>query len=386
MRHLLVICVFVLAGAGKMTAQDLDFATADGGWEPGALSKTYTGIGSPATNVTVVITGTTSGFQANQPNDNANGLGQNMNFTSNAQCITTTITFSPGVSNVSFLIRDVDRGALAADGSGSYNYVDQVTITGQNGATVLTPAIGAPSVAGANTVVGNVITGANNNVAPVNAISFSGVVTQVVIQYCNGPNVIANPGTQGVTIGDISWEAAPLPVRLVSFRGFPGKDRIVLSWETVFEENSERFEVERSRDALSFERIGQQPAAGTTHRRQLYTFTDEHPQPGTNYYRLRQVDFDGRFEKTKPIAVQYSPDGTYWNAYFAAPQVIVAETSEPNPDFRVISVAGLPLLSRVEKMDQNRYHLHLLPTSNRLIILQLLTKNGLISKKILNTF
>src|ERR1041384_213250 len=138
MHNFIRICLLVLIGVNRVMAQDLDFATTSGGWTPGALSKTYTGIGTPATDVSVSITGTTTGFQANQPDDNAGGLGQNMNFTSNAHCTTTTITFSPGVSNGSFLVRDVDRGAVAAGGSGSYNYVDQVTITGQNGATAVT--------------------------------------------------------------------------------------------------------------------------------------------------------------------------------------------------------------------------------------------------------
>lgn len=386
MRNFLLASAIVLIGGGGTWAQDLDFATAGGGWTPGALSKSYTGIGSPAANVSVTITGTTTGFQANQPDDNAGGLGQNMNFTSNAHCITTTITFSPGVNNLSFLMRDIDRGTLAAGGSGAYNFVDQVTITGQNGGTAVTPTIAAPSVAGANAVAGNVITGTTSGVSPTNAISFSGMVTQITIQYCNGPNVIANPGNQGVTIGDLFWEAAPLPVRLVSFRGAVRKNQIVLSWETAFEENSERFEIERSPDALGFERIGQQVAAGTSQSRQVYTFTDNAPAFGVNYYRLRQVDVDGQFETTKPIAVAYHPGGRYVTAHFIARQIIEVQTNEPNPHFRVLSVAGLPLLNRLEHLADDRYQLHLVPAPNGLILLQLVTKNEVISTKILNPF
>ncbi|WP_265990957.1 hypothetical protein [Larkinella insperata] len=368
----------------NLRAQDLDFATTGGGWTSGSLSKSYTTIGSPATNVSVVITGTTTGFQANQPAHNANGLGQNMNFTSNTHCITTTITFSPGISNLSFLVRDVDRGALATGGNGAYNYVDQVIITGQNGAAAVTPAIGAASVAGANTVVGNVITGTNNNVAPVNTVLFSGLVTQVVIQYCNGPNVIANPGTQGVTIGDLSWEAAPLPVRLVSFQGQVRENNVVLNWETASEENSERFDLERSTDALEFERIGQQPAVGTSQARQFYTFTDENPQPGMNYYRLHQVDYDGQFENSKPIAVEFKPADAYLKVYFASFHGICVETGEPSPHFRVLTPAGRSIQHRVETLGDNRYLLHLSPAPNGLVIFQLVTKNGVFTKKLLN--
>lgn len=91
----------------------------------------------------------------------------------------------------------------------------------------------------------------------------------------------------------------PLPVSLLYFRAQPqpataGRaNRIALSWATTWEQDANRFEVQRSRDGTEFGTIGQLPARGTTDSRQVYTFSDDWPDAGTTYYRLRQVDHDG---------------------------------------------------------------------------------------------
>ncbi|MCB0556998.1 MAG: hypothetical protein KDD02_25850, partial [Phaeodactylibacter sp.] len=50
---------------------------------------------------------------------------------------------------------------------------------------------------------------------------------------------------------------------------------------------------------------GRVQGAGTTLEPQEYSFIDEKPLRGLNYYRLRQVDFDGAVEYHKVISVEY---------------------------------------------------------------------------------
>ncbi len=91
----------------------------------------------------------------------------------------------------------------------------------------------------------------------------------------------------------------PLPVSLLYFRVQPQPatadraNRVTLSWATTWERDADRFEVQRSRSLSEFGTIGQLPARGTTNTRQLYDFSDDWPDSGTTYYRLRQVDTDG---------------------------------------------------------------------------------------------
>lgn len=69
-----------------------------------------------------------------------------------------------------------------------------------------------------------------------------------------------------------------------------------LIWETASETNNHGFEIEQSRDGRNWHPLGFVNGHGTTQAAQSYAYTDARPLPGVNYYRLRQVDFDGNFE------------------------------------------------------------------------------------------
>ena len=67
-----------------------------------------------------------------------------------------------------------------------------------------------------------------------------------------------------------------------------------MAWSTTLEKNSQSFVVERSiGNSTSFSTVGTLPAAGNSAGIQNYTFTDPSPAAGTNYYRLKQIDFNG---------------------------------------------------------------------------------------------
>ena len=88
----------------------------------------------------------------------------------------------------------------------------------------------------------------------------------------------------------------PLPVELVAFTAEAAGRTARLSWRTASEKDNDHFEVERSRDGVSYVRIGNVAGAGTsTAAHDYYLVDDEAAQFGgsTVYYRLRQVDIDG---------------------------------------------------------------------------------------------
>lgn len=85
-----------------------------------------------------------------------------------------------------------------------------------------------------------------------------------------------------------------LPVDLVSFmaEALP-KQRARLEWRTASETDNSHYVVERSTDGETFLQLGEVAGAGHSQEEQAYGFIDETPAIGLNYYRLRQVDFDG---------------------------------------------------------------------------------------------
>ncbi|MBK6950228.1 MAG: T9SS type A sorting domain-containing protein [Haliscomenobacter sp.] len=85
----------------------------------------------------------------------------------------------------------------------------------------------------------------------------------------------------------------PLPITLTNFEAKPGPSSVSLTWRTASELNNDYLIVERSANGTDFAALVRIKGLGTTDGPQDYQFTDHTPLAGINYYRLRQVDFDG---------------------------------------------------------------------------------------------
>gem|GEM_PF-1845554 len=86
-----------------------------------------------------------------------------------------------------------------------------------------------------------------------------------------------------------------LPVTLVSFTAYLNDNNIVeLGWTTAGEKNNDYFLVEKSRDQKQWAAAGRVKGAGNTAGITSYKLIDDKPYEGTSFYRLVQVDFDGR--------------------------------------------------------------------------------------------
>ncbi len=93
-----------------------------------------------------------------------------------------------------------------------------------------------------------------------------------------------------------------LPVEWTSFQARAVNDEVVLTWQTATEVDNDHFAVERSYDGETFEEIGQVQGNGDSEEVRDYKFVDRAPGQGMVYYRLMQVDFDGKFSYSKIVA------------------------------------------------------------------------------------
>ena len=93
------------------------------------------------------------------------------------------------------------------------------------------------------------------------------------------------------------------PVDFVAFNGNLSGDHVTLDWATATETENDYFQVERSNDGLIYTAIGRVTGAGDSQDELSYTYLDYDYQPGANYYRLRQVDFDGTEDFSDVIQV-----------------------------------------------------------------------------------
>ena len=144
------------------------------------------------------------------------------------------------------------------------------------------------------------------------------------LNYGNVFNVVAIPGgpmnlyngNAGVGITC----AGALPVELFSFTGKNTPQGNLLQWKTLSESDNAGFEVYKSTDGQSWKNIGWVVGSGTTDLSADYELLDRAPSLGDNYYRLKQIDFDGEYEFSQVINVKYLSEG-----------VLVQVTPNPSP-------------------------------------------------------
>lgn len=94
----------------------------------------------------------------------------------------------------------------------------------------------------------------------------------------------------------------PLPIELKIFTGTSIREGNKICWSTVTENNNDYFVIEKSKDAISFETLGIEIGAGNSSTLLNYSLIDTNPYELT-YYRLKQVDYDGKETYSNIIVV-----------------------------------------------------------------------------------
>jgi hypothetical protein len=128
------------------------------------------------------------------------------------------------------------------------------------------------------------------------------------LDYCDpwvANKPFCTPADENGIIGPIVISTSGLPIELLFFRGFKKTSSILLKWATASELNFNYFEIQKSHDGINFSVINKMEGHGTTNERKDYSFEDEKPLIGRNYYRLKSVDFDGYSEVFDVIMVEY---------------------------------------------------------------------------------
>jgi hypothetical protein len=130
-----------------------------------------------------------------------------------------------------------------------------------------------------------------------------------------------------------------LPISLTSFKGRAQNKANVLEWSTSSEQNNKGFNLQHSANNLDFKNLGFILGSnGNTSKN--YAYTHSNPFAGVNYYRLQQIDLDGKSSFSKTISIDNKLNGS-----------IVAK---PNPSNGVFTFQGIDFSDNDEKIS---YHL-----------------------------
>lgn len=152
---------------------------------------------------------------------------------------------------------------------------------------------------------------------------------------------------QTISINDAASNTAttdcsivPLPVELVNFDGHKLEEEIILSWTTVSELNNDYFIIERSIDGNIWESIGFENGNGTTNATTNYGFIDRNFKAGTNYYRLKQFDFNGNIQFSDVFAIVANDDINVSLVPNPAKTNVAISTSEYFTQIDIINMQG----------------------------------------------
>jgi len=173
-------------------------------------------------------------------------------------------------------------------------------------------------------------------------------------------------------------EEETLPLKFVSFTAKPNPQNnsvVELKWQTTNEVNTENFLMERKTDATEFQEIGVK-ASKNTSGLQNYAYTDNNAPVGKVYYRLKQVDKDGKHQYSD-IAVVEVKNRVEFNIY-------------PNPAQNVLNVQlGSENITEIRVLNTNGQKLLSTPVSsretNKTINISSLSKGTYILQKIENS-
>ena len=114
-------------------------------------------------------------------------------------------------------------------------------------------------------------------------------------------NIIA---AGGATEAGYGVNGGSLPVEFAAFNLSIIKKAAALEWSTASEINNDRFEIEHSTDNLHFATIGSVKGKGDATTINKYTYTHLNPVAGINYYRVKQVDFDGKYAYSHTLSTE----------------------------------------------------------------------------------
>jgi len=120
--------------------------------------------------------------------------------------------------------------------------------------------------------------------------------------------------------------SCPLPIELISFEVSLNKSQVELTWQTASEHNNDFFMIERSQNGIDWEYLDKVDGAGNSNELLSYRTYDSHPYYGVVYYRLKQVDYDGKSSYSEIRSV-YNTD-----------ELMIL----PNPSTGIFGIGGMP--------------------------------------------
>jgi hypothetical protein len=182
--------------------------------------------------------------------------------------------------------------------------------------------------------LGGRITGSGNN---------DQITIDNVFKYRgSGPDVIG-PMVADASTGNGFISFTLLPVKFVSFTANKNSEGVFLSWSTTNEVNNSYFEIQRSKDGKNWDLAGKVNAATTTQNVNNYRFVDRSSDALIAYYRIRQVDLDGKSTYTEIRSIRSNSTEASAKIFKSGNQLVVelSNSSVEHLNIRIVNLNGV---------------------------------------------
>lgn len=147
--------------------------------------------------------------------------------------------------------------------------------------------------------------------SPSCAVVGSGLSFSVTAGQCYTWCMSYNGNGPGCVFSDFCpyyQQMTPLPIELSYFAGSNQGDVNVIQWNTITEKNNDYFVLENSMDALNWIELSRIDGVGNSNHLSTYSYQHKNFNKQINYYRLKQVDFDGTYKYNGIVAVDNTKD------------------------------------------------------------------------------
>lgn len=172
-----------------------------------------------------------------------------------------------------------------------------------------------------------------------------------------------------------------LPVTWLGFTAVEKGGQTALQWKVADEINADHYEIEYSTDGSQFTKLYTLPA--TTRFAATKTYDQLHPFPvaGTNYYRIRQVDKDGRYSYSKTELVRIAKANSIVVAPNPATSFVKVQAKTTITQIRLYNAAGQLVLSSNPAALSTTLMVNQLPAGQYSMVIE--TKDETIRKSII---
>ena len=152
------------------------------------------------------------------------------------------------------------------------------------------------------------------------------------------------------------------PVELIDFSSESDGQNVILKWLTGTETNNKGYEVQRKVDGSYWETVGFIAGSGTTTIPNSYSYTDKNVITGKYYYRLKQIDFDGRYVYSQEIEVnviapnRFSLEQNYPNPFNPVTKIDFCLAGDSKVNLKIYDMLGREIQTLANKVMKAGYY------------------------------